>query len=183
MINKKTLIKTSNGQSLLEFIISFTMVFAVVYIFIRLAINMTNGYLVHYATFMASRTFLVWDNHADAQGNDSVAAQKARESFEKYRVNLFVESVSALGGLQFNFPNSGVKYPFVGTFVDFTQNLSFSNLLGGSEPLKFRSESFLGREPIRKDCLERICKTMEGAGLSKCSGNRIPNVTFFDDGC
>ena len=51
-------------QSLAEFILTFGIVCIVVILFVKLAFNYTKGYIIHYVTYMASRSYMVQDNNS-----------------------------------------------------------------------------------------------------------------------
>ena len=53
--------KNEKGQSVIEFLMSFTLVVGLLMFFFKMALGYTNGYMVHYATFMASRAYLTND--------------------------------------------------------------------------------------------------------------------------
>ena len=63
------------GQSTAEFILTFGFVVLIVIVFIQMSLNLTKGYLVHYATFMASRSFLVQDNNSATPVNTDINAR------------------------------------------------------------------------------------------------------------
>lgn len=169
---------TSNesGQSTIEFLSTFAFVFAMLFLFIKIALNFTNGYLVQYANYMASRAYLVHDtNQAKGTALNS-AYQRAAQVFGQYQVTNFLPNFS--GTLQVNSPTSGSMPFYVGTYVDFEDKFSLSKIMGGAIPLQFRSESFLGKEPLRKECSARVCDAMTAAG-GNCSAYSTP----FDNGC
>ena len=174
----------SKGQSTIEFIISFSFVFAFTFVFFRIALLYANGHLVHYATYMASRAYMVYDSNAThPHGDDENAAKLAQKVFEKFK----------LGSLIKNFDNSlNVHHPrdfsdykknlYVGVWVDFKQKLPIPFAIKGRD-LDLRSESFLGREPTRSECYWRIAYSMGGAvggGNDKYKGL---HSTLFDNGC
>ncbi len=165
------------GQSTIEFLVSFVFVFTLMVIMIRFALSVANGYIVHYATFMASRAYMVYDHNINSpDGADAPAFAHAKTVFDSYQLG------NLMGGkppeLKVNHPDFGGRSVFVGVYADFEQPFAIPKLFGGSAPLKLRSESFLGREPTRATCAERVCRAMQDAG-GVCS----KNSTFFDDGC
>lgn len=171
------MVKNQEGQSTVEFLASFVFVFTLMVVMIRFALTAANGYMVHYATFMASRSYLVFDHNINAaDGADAPAFQQAQTVFNSYQLGNLMGGTPPV--LKVNHPEFGGKSVFVGVYADFEQAFSIPKLFGGSAPLKLRSESFLGREPTRATCTERVCKAMQDAG-GVCS----KNSTFFDNGC
>jgi len=171
------LYRSNKGQSTIEFLMSFIFGLGFLFVIFKISLNFTNGYLVHYATYMASRAYLVADNNSNqADGADKVAEQRAKEVFAKYKIPAVIESFT--GDLQINSPESVAIKGFVGTWVEYQDKFTFSSLFGGNQDISFRSESFLGREPTRAECLERICHAL-GDINSDCN----LHVTFYDNGC
>lgn len=167
----------SKGQSTIEFLSTFIFVFGLMFMFIRLALNATNGYLVHYATFMSSRAFLVADiNSNQPDGSDGYATQIANNVFASFKVPGYI--AGAKNKISARTVQDGGNKLFVGTIYSFEQKLSNSDIIGGKTPMKMTSESFLGREPTRATCVKRICDAMKGVG-----GDCGLNTTFFDNGC
>jgi hypothetical protein len=80
------MIKNSKGQSTIEFIFSFTAAVGFVFLFLKMALNYTNGYMVHHATFMASRAYLVSDSESaqTPEARDQKAFDHARTVFNKH---------------------------------------------------------------------------------------------------
>lgn len=172
--NKRSLEK---GQSTVEFLASFVFVFTFMVILIRFALSAANGYMVHYATFMASRAYLVYDHNINSpDGADAPAFGVAKKVFDDFRLGNFMGGEPPI--LKVNHPDFGGRSAFVGVYADFEQMFSIPKLFGGGAPLKLRSESFLGREPTRATCAERVCRAMRDAG-----GVCDKNSTFFDNGC
>ena len=64
------------GQSLIEFLICFIFAFGILLLGIKVAFNLTNGYMAHYATYVASRVYLVSDNNSNNPSNSDKAAFK-----------------------------------------------------------------------------------------------------------
>ncbi len=165
------------GQSLIEFLLSFAFVFGLVLVFLKLSLNYSTGYLVHYATFMASRSFMVIDRNSNTpDGSDSESFNRAKTVFDRYKLDAFITDFD--GTLEANMPGTTGSPAMVGVWVEYTTNLSGSTLFGGDRELKLRSESFLGKEPTRAECIERICRTFMDVGAD-CSSH----VTFADNGC
>lgn len=173
----KTSIHNQNGQSTIEFLISIIYVIGLMFLFVKIALNVTNGYLVHYATFMASRAYLVLDNNANTpNGDDNQAGKKAEEVFKKFNIPSWIPGDS--GKLIVNYPESGINPVYLGVYHEFQQKFGPTALMGGNILMDFTSESFLGREPTRATCVERICHAFQMVG-----GDCKTHSTFFDNGC
>ncbi len=165
------------GQSSIEFLITIIFVVSIIFSFVKLAINMTNGYLAHYATFMASRTYMVIDNNSNTPaGSDNYAEKRASEVFNSYKLSTFVGNYK--GALTFNAPDFSGKHIYVGALHSFSQAFSINDFVGGKSPIEFLSESFLGREPTIATCFSRVCYAMKEAG-----GDCQLHTTIFDNGC
>jgi hypothetical protein len=170
------IISSDSGQSTIEFLTTFSVVLTFLFVFVRVALSFTNGYMVHYATFMASRTYYTYDDNSnEPAGIDSRAFTKARETFGKI--------ISANGiELEQHSPESGNNKTFVGVIAKFRQKFSSSNVIGGNELIDFVSESFLGRTPMNGECAEMTCEGIKNAlGTSSCELK--DHTTVFDNGC
>lgn len=167
---------SESGQSTIEFLTTFSVALTFLFVFVRVALSFTNGYMVHYATFMASRTYYTYDNNSnEPSGIDSTAFTKARETFGK------ILSTNGID-LEQHSPESGNNKTFVGIIAKFRQKFSSSNMIGGTELIDFVSESFLGRTPMNAECAEMTCEGIKNAlGTSSCGPT--DNVTVFDNGC
>jgi hypothetical protein len=162
-------LKNEKGQSTIEFIMSFTAAVGFIFLFLKMALNYTNGYMVHHATFMASRAYLVIDPESEqtVEGRDKIAAEEAIVVFNK---NLPEKLISNFDGKLTDIgtsPSSAQFAAFIGVWVEFTQKFSLS-FVGGKDPIKFRSESFLGREPTRVESLGQICLAIKSVTGSSC---------------
>jgi hypothetical protein len=165
------------GQSIIEFLMTITLLMAFCFLFLKIALNYTNGYVVHYANYMASRAYLVIDrNSNEPSGSDNEALTRARSVFDKYNIGAMISGFT--GELDANSPEEVSRNAFVGTLVEYSDIFSFSALMGGKTNVNFISESFLGREPTRAECVERICRMMQELG-SDCEYH----VTLDDNGC
>lgn len=172
--------KREEGQSTIEFLLSLMFVFGILFFFLKVAINMTNGYFIHYATFMASRAYLVFDNNSNTPETvDGAAGNKAKEVFQRYVPQASSGEVSI--NFIINLPGtSGILAPYVGIGTQFQQSFSYSNLVGGRDKINFTSESFIGREPSRSDCLKRIYDAIDLAGWG---ASENLHITYYDNGC
>lgn len=168
------------GQSTIEFLTSFAFVISILFLYVKMALNITNGYLLHYATFVASRSYLVNDNLSDDPASTDTAAQsKAREVFSFYEKSF--TDVKAGPTVQFNNPGmSDILSPFIGVWAEIKQVFSYSKMVGGGKLMNYRSESFLGREPVFSECLKQVCKAMEKA---KAGTDCSVASTLVDNGC
>lgn len=171
--------KRETGQSTIEFLLSFVFSIGFLFLFLKTALNFTNGFLFHYATYMASRTYLVVDNNSNQVGGaDDLAAKRAREVFSKnFQLGTYIPGYSK-GMLKINSPAWIKNKPYVGVWAQYQDKFSLAKTFGGSSDVTFRSESFLGREPTREECVERICAAMKDLG-----GTCISHTTFTDNGC
>lgn len=177
MMSNNSLLSNDEGQSTIEFLVCFSLVVGLMFLFLKVAINTTNGYLVHYANFMASRTYLVVDVNASEFGaGDRRAFTEAEKVFNSYNIDGFIPGFN--GEFKANSPATVANRLFVGTYVQYNDMFSVSDQVGGKHEMTYLSESFLGREPVRAECLARICKAMRGLG-SNCE----VHTTFFDNGC
>lgn len=174
------------GQATIEFLFTFVFSVGILFLFVSLAINFTSGYIAHYATYMASRTYLTYDNTSFSESfSDDYAKAQAQEVFESFKL----EKLAIKNGvLEFNEPSANNRYEYVGVRYSFEKNLSLFKPFGGNQKSKLVSESFLGREPIRATCLKQTCKAiahiLQKSGLGG-TGDTCdnPHTTLFDNGC
>ena len=133
------------------------LIMAFIMSFIQLAFNYTDGFMIHYATFMASRSYLVYDDNSDSEdGADVPAERKAQEVFDKLSYTKRIDA-----NMKVHNPTGGHNEIYTGIYATFDQLVSIINFFGGIKSVKLRSESFLGREPTRGTCAKRICKRMD----------------------
>lgn len=171
--------KNEDGQSLIEFILTFAFALGFIFLFIKTAMNYTEGYIVHHATFMASRQYLVADTErTDIAQGDEGAFNLAKEVF-KFYLNGLAPSASN-GEIKVNHPLKD-RFPFY-TGIWFKYVTKFSiGLVGGSGNLDFRSESLLGREPTRQEVYEQICSVFKSVGnINECNNDFY--LTLDDNG-
>lgn len=170
------------GQSTIEFIFTFAFGVSVILVIFKAAMNYTTGYLVHYATFMASRSYVTFDNYrgtiaapmSSIQGGEEHAASV----FQQYRLDLFDVNPSSF---RINRPGSSIQgdYVTVGGTTTFEREIDTIGKIAGQKTIRYVSESFLGKEPTRAVCAARVCYAITGS--TNCSMNM--DVTLFDDGC
>ncbi len=166
--------KNSRGQSTIEFLISFTVIFGMTFFIVKTTMNYGNGFYLHWATYAASRKFLTYDSNNKLV--DTVinrAKNPAKELFDAYGI----KGVT----VQFNDNNSAGRNVLLGAYAEFEDGFSPVSNIGGNKKVKYRSESFLGKEPPRGYChamvLERIQQGSKGTGaIDKF-------MTVFDNGC
>lgn len=142
-----------------------------------MALNYTNGYMVHHATFMASRAYLVGDaeRYESPAAGDARAFELAKSVFEKNLPEALIPNFD--GVLQKNEPGAVGVPVFIGIWVEFSQAFSLG-FVGGKEKIAFRSESFLGREPTRAESAFQICQAIKTVTLGSCD----KQATLDDNG-
>ncbi len=157
----------NKGQSTVEFILTFSIALGFIFLFLKMATNYTNGYMVHHAVYMASRSYLVGDSQTQQsiEGRDKNAFDLAQQVFQK---NLPEALISGFDGVLKENNASNVRYPaFVGLFVEYTQKFTIG-FVGGKDSVTFRAESFLGREPSRVEVTAQVCRAIGMITLSSC---------------
>ncbi len=173
------MIKKEAGQSTIEFILTFTFGMSAILLIFNSALNYTVGYLTHYATFMAGRTFYSVDTESASVGQSvGVARSRAQETFARFNLGKFGVPNSAL---RFNLPQSGMgssDYLLVGAYATYEREIDIMGKLTGNTKATMVSEAFLGKEVSRAECLSRTCFAM--TGQTTCAGL---DVTLIDDGC
>jgi hypothetical protein len=147
-----------------------------VFLFISISFNFSTGYLVHYANYMASRSYLVADSHGPDTSEDTsrIAAEKTFRKYNLSRVDV-PESSLSINSLAVQ----GTAHMYTGTKVTFEKLLSYVRYIGGKTKAKFRSESFLGKEPTRNTCLTRTCWGITGNEVC----DNANDITVEDNGC
>lgn len=173
------------GQSTIEFIFTFIFGVSIVLLIFNSALNHATGYLVHYATFMASRSYLTGDNYRGTFGGAGVedysasAEARAREVFNQYNLGVFKVDTSQFR-INHTSGNQQVSdYLTVGAMMLFEQRIDMLGRISGQEKLNLTSESYLGKEPTRFSCAVQVCRAM--TNLDSCQSNF--DITLFDDGC
>ena len=177
----------SKGQSVIEFLISFTFIFAFLVLFIYTAITIADGQFIHYVTFSASRLYLVIDRNHNGIGSGGLDSTDELNKVEAVMASFPLKKILPEDGkLEFRTPgdNLNKNTPYIGLIYRFKHKISPVNLFGGKEPVEFTSESFLGREPTRQECIEEIRNAFRdviGANVDSNSG--YSNTTMYDNGC
>ncbi len=147
--------------------------------------NHASGYLVHYATFMASRSYLTADNYAGTFGGGqpelyhSVAEQKAQDVFNQYNLGIFNIDPSGFRVNHAFSNNPRSEYLTVGTLMIFEQRIDVIGRIAGQNRLELVSESYLGKEPTRFTCALQTCKGMTSADTCQST----MDITLYDNGC
>ena len=187
---------SQNGQSTIEFLLTFMFALAFLFLFVNISVNYSAGYLVHYATFMASRTYMTADT-STVNGGDETAKEAALTTLRRFRVSSVgvpVDSVKAccsntVEGFYINSAfTSALDAPlFVGAATVFKKPLSYFRTIAGDTEIRMVSESFLGKEPVRNECWQRTCQAINLAvtgSVGLCSsGDDSNDITVFDNGC
>lgn len=179
MVNKKL---KNEGQSTIEFLFAFIGAIGFIFLFLKMSLNYTDGYMVHHATFMASRAYLTFDNESQSlEDNDNNAFEHSKNVFTRYMPDGLITSISQ-SNLSVNHPGTVDYQAFVGLYAKFTQSFSLG-FIKINEPLSYVSESFLGREPGREETAKQTCKAIDAAfGVSSTDGMCPTHVTLDDNG-
>lgn len=175
-------VNNQKGQSTIEFILTFAFGVSFILVIFTTAINYATGYLVQYATFMASRVYLTQDNFTGIIGSTEPsvadAAENAKLAFSGYRLSAF-----GIPDSSFEINQAGntdpSSYLTVGGFTIFEQGIDPIGKVAGQKKLEMVSEAFLGKEPTRAECATRVCYAITGSPTC----DRTFDITLFDDGC
>lgn len=182
LVQKKFTLKINEdqrGQSSIEFILTFAFAIGISFLFVAHALNMTTGFLAHYATFMSARAFLVHDATSNTVGSNMQSAQRVAEKvFKIYRIDRFAKDIK----LEVNKPIPSGQFSalFSGVSATFKKRLTPYKLVGGAVKATMMSESFLGKEPLKIQCWEMTCQAM---GVGKCATQGEMDITVYDNGC
>ncbi len=172
-----------SGQATIEFILTFAFGLSLMLMIFGSAMNYATGYLVHYATFMSSRVYLTTERYFGTFGqydfSISNAEQDARTTFNQYNLGIFGIDDSEFFVNKSSSGQDSSEYLTVGTYARYNQRVDALGRIAGNTELDLVSESFLGKEPSRVGCAERVCQAL--TGQSVCSEDM--DVTLFDDGC
>lgn len=167
-------LNNQDGQSTIEFIITFGFSIGITFLFLGMAINYVVGYMVHYGTFMAARTYHVYDlPSANTEEALSAAKNAAERKYRSYNLERFDAGVDKMRII------SPETNPLLsGVVVTFERKVSFVKFVTGEKNATLVSEALLGKEPLRRECLETVCQAM---GVGTCSDQM--DVTVEDNGC
>lgn len=172
------------GQATIEFILVFAFGLSLMLMILNSAMNYVTGYLVHYATFMASRVYLTTETHFGTYGSGydssiAPARQAAQDAFKQYNLGIFGIEDSEFHVNTSRTGQNSSEYLTVGTYSRFTQRVDMLGKIAGNTELDLVSESFLGKEPTRAGCAIRTCQAM--TGQDTCDESM--DITLFDNGC
>ena len=182
MLIRSKKILNQSGQVAIEFILTFIFALGITFLFVNQAINMTEGYLVHYVNFMASRTFLTYEQGSSSStSNINAAESRARQVFNSYPLSEFGVKVT----FEVNKPAPAGNKPqiFSGTTALFEKKISPFSVVGGKTKAKLLSESFLGREPDRITCHEMVCYALTKDRQACQQNAQNMDAVLYDNGC
>lgn len=161
--------------------VSLTLVFGFIFSFFKIAIVYTNGYLVHYVVFQASRAYLVSEaNSNNKDGSDGEGKVFANEVFGSYQLDEIINNFDST--LTFEEPLSHTSNStnlFIGPRLEYNANILIPGTAAKIE-FQLASESYLGMEPTRAECFSRVCDAMTAVGPG--SGCK-EHATVSDNGC
>ncbi|MGE4107015.1 MAG: hypothetical protein AB7F66_07340 [Bacteriovoracia bacterium] len=185
-----------SGQSVLEFILTLSIMFFFVLFFLQLALMFAAGNYVHYATFMAARAYLSATGSPSQQFENANAVLKQMLKKDGSTLDRWPglvkgqnvgagarEGVEEVTGAEVGFGKQGVtdkknralswqdgvRYTFRGRLIRIP--------LGGTtaSAIELTSESWLGREPSFDEC-DQFLDALRGA-----DGDSVGAI--FDNGC
>ena len=110
--------KNNKGQSTAEFILALRLHVAFVIVFIQMAQNYVKGYVIHYATYMTSRSYMAQDNGSNVISETDSGARK----FSQGKVLKKMLKVDNKTKIQFRNPGSGGKKVFSGTILTYSES-------------------------------------------------------------
>lgn len=172
------------GQATIEFILTFVFGLSLMLMIFNSAMNYATGYLVHYATFMASRVYLTSELHSGNYGSFDFAVRDAerdaRAAFQQYNLGIFGVDESEFFVNTTSTNQTGSQFLTVGAYSRYTQRVDMLGRVTGNTELDLVSESFLGKEPPRVYCAERTCFAITGS--ENCESADL-DITLFDNGC
>ncbi len=145
------------GQSTLEFLFAFIFSLSFLTLGVLTFTFHWKALQLHWLSFEAGRLFLVKEeDEVRLLLEDAISKLKGNLKFIKAQNTIYVGAVIHSDQDFFQF------YPF---------RLSAAQA-------KLVSESYLGKEPSKKDCEQQLCSLFFGGD---CRGNQ--DVTLYDDGC
>jgi hypothetical protein len=170
------------GQSTIEFIFCFIFAVSLILLVFNTSLNYAAGYVVHYATFMASRVFLTQSSFVNVWGpsNRGGDIEKAQEAFRKYDLSVFGISNDALKIQDEPQSAEANEYLMIGAYTKFERKMDLVGKITGGQKLELVSESYLGREPTLGVCASRTCKGV--TDQDQCNAPAM-DITLFDNGC
>jgi hypothetical protein len=173
-----------SGQSTIEFIVTFVFGVSIVFMVFNSALNYSTGYLVHYATFMASRAYLVSDSGTGTiqspEVSMSTGEEDAIEAYNNYRLDIFQIGTDKFAVNKLEGAGMATQeYMTVGTRTIFDLSIDAIGKVLGQTKLELVSESFLGHEPTRAQCANRTCVGITNS--PNCTNDM--DITLYDNGC
>ncbi len=188
---------SQEGQSTIEFILTFMFGLGVVLLFVNVAINYSAGFLAHYATYMAARSYLVVEAHnTNPASSDTLAKNAALNTFKRLKMaaldiptgSVLPGAGSAAPGLHINGFTSLMNPKdamYIGAYAVFTRRLSFFRAVAGGTEATLVSEAYLGKEPLRHECWKRTCEAIMLAikGAPTACPEANGEMTVYDNGC
>lgn len=180
MVGRKKKLNNEEGQSTIEFLFSFAIALGFVFSFLRISIAYTNGYLVHYVTFLASRAYMVGERDSNQPGgSDAEAKSNAEAVFNSFNIGGIIPTFESNPEFEDPVSNSGTTNLYVGVRTEFEEAITIP---GTNAKIRFPfiSESYLGMEPTRAECRQRVCDAMSTVGLG---GGCKKHSTISDNGC
>ena len=172
--------KNEKGQSTIEFLFSFAIALGFVFSFLKISIAYTNGYLVHYVTFLTSRAYMVGERDSkQPNGSDNQAKTDAEAVFNSFNIGGIIPGFESSPVFEDPVSNSGTNNLYVGVRTEYEESISIP---GTNAKIRFPfiSESYLGLEPTRAECRQRICDAMSTVGSG---GGCKMQSTVSDNGC
>jgi hypothetical protein len=171
------------GQSTIEFIFTFVFGLSLILVIFNTSVNYATGYLVQYATFMASRVYLTQDTHKGQVGNNGPslerAAQNAETAFNNYNLSVLKIPSENFKVNRVEQASGSNETLTIGAYTTFEVTMDMIGRVAGQNKLELVSESFLGKEPTRAECASRVCYAI--TGQQNC--DQSMDVTLYDDGC
>ena len=171
--------KNNKGQSTIEFVATLSFALTFLFLFFQIGLNFTNGYIIQFATYQASRAYLTYDR---GDANSAANAEALAEAVFNGYHDLMEDSLRqpATFGINPPDPSGGaLRALYVGAYSEWDGIFSLSNVIGGKHDIKFLSEGYLGKEPTQTECHDRICEKM---GCDE-TYNGMSFVTIHDNGC
>jgi len=174
-------LKTQEGQSSIEFLITLSLALGFLFSFFKMAIIYTNGYFVHYVVYQASRAYMVGEHHSNTEdGSDSDAKNQAQAVFDSYNLAGIIPGFDGVLTVEDPISNGNPQTNlYVGVRTKFTQQLMIPGT-SATIDIDMQSESYLGMEPTRAECFFATCTAMQQMGSgTQCN----EHSTVTDNGC
>ncbi len=159
------------GQSTIEFILTLTLMVAFTLFFLQLSLIFAVGNYFHYATFMTARAYLSAgpDSTDQIQRARTLGTQMTKQSLGTAGIDRWPGIAEGIGGGQprgmeigrgRQFIDGDIAYSWQeGVRYTFRSPLFLGLFVGNDETfqnLTLTSESWLGREPTYRECLEHM---------------------------